>query len=634
MRRAGTGGERVEAVELRLGITRAVVRAGVGEAVGGQHAIEARAAHPVVEVPVFLRVVDELDARARGDEILLRRLRDVAAVVEPVSPVRHVGRELLLNLARHQVAALEFALLVALQRACVPDEPAGHNQVLRRTVAGLFVRRVPERLAGLGVHAALRAVAAGVEHRIAGEHDARRVVELEDRALRGLLAGPTLRARRRVKRDEAVAVVIHDLLAVAGERDGRDFLVRLAPENFPGLRVNRHQVARLLVPVVFVHHAALVALLLHGKLFQRPRTRVHQRVEDAVGDDEFLRAFRAFEHPDGLARRTVEAGDRGLDAERDEDALALRDQPARELRGAGLQRPEMRVPRRDGLLPEDGAVERVARDELPLGRQQDGDARAFIHDVKEPARRRDLRAEARHAVVMPRPARAAHPLQPLRRADDAVLRGRVAFRVVEVMRPLVEAGVLGLHGLLPLATLLHHRDAVGHQRAHDLDHRHAAGLLGDEEVHRVVHVGEQRAVELVDADRAVAASGGDGVARGGDFRRVWVEALHLVTVIRPQCGGELAIPHPEVDDDAALDAGGGEDLPRVIGGGGGERNRSEVQQQRNGDRGEEGVPSRARLSPARRRTMRPSQRHGEDTAPYQRGGQRGDGLEETQGVHG
>ena len=99
MRRACATGHRVEAIKLRLGVAGAVVRTGVGEAVGGHHAVETRAAHPVIEVPVLLLVVHELDARARGNQILLRRLRDVAAVVEPVGPVRHVRRELLLHLA-------------------------------------------------------------------------------------------------------------------------------------------------------------------------------------------------------------------------------------------------------------------------------------------------------------------------------------------------------------------------------------------------------------------------------------------------------------------------------------------------------------------------------------------------------
>ena len=237
MRRARATGHRVEPIELRLGVARAVVRAGVGKAIGGHHAIEARAAHPVVQVPVLLLVVHELDARARRNQILLRRLRDVAAVVEPVSPVRHVGRELLLHRAGAEVAALELALLIALQRARVPHEAARDNQILRRAVAGLLVRVLPERLARRRVNAPLRAVAARVEHRVAGEEHARRIVELEERALAGLLARPLLRAGLRVKRHKRVAVVIHQPRAIACDGDGRDFLVGLAPKQLACLRV-------------------------------------------------------------------------------------------------------------------------------------------------------------------------------------------------------------------------------------------------------------------------------------------------------------------------------------------------------------------------------------------------------------
>ena len=57
-------GERVHPEELRLGITGAVVRTSVGEAIARQDTVETRAADPVIEVPVLVLVVDILDPGA------------------------------------------------------------------------------------------------------------------------------------------------------------------------------------------------------------------------------------------------------------------------------------------------------------------------------------------------------------------------------------------------------------------------------------------------------------------------------------------------------------------------------------------------------------------------------------------
>ena len=523
--------ERVHAVELRLGITRAIVRPRVGQPVARQHAVQTRPAHPVIDVPMLGLDVHELDARARRQQKTIRRLRDVTAMVKPIRV--HVRRELHLDLARHRIAPDELARHIAGQRRRVPHEAVGHDQILRRTVAGFVVRRAPQLLPRVDVQALHRTIAARVEHHVVVQHHARPEIVLEQFPLRRGRPRPALRARRRIELNQFVAVVKHHALAIRRERERRDLHLRLAPQQPPRTHLDRHQIARLLIPIVLRLHALLIArVVLRRELLEHPRPRIHETKQHAADVQDFLRALRALEHARRLARRRIDLTHRRVDAERHEHALAIRDEPPRQLRRPRFQRPQIALPLFDALLPKHRTIERVARDQRPLRGQQNRNPRTLIHDVKNPPARRHHRAQARHPIMMPRPARTAHPLQPLRRRDHLIVRRRGALRVVVIVRPLVERRRAFLHRLHPLAVLPHERDAVGHEHAQHLAHRHAAQILRDQQVHQIVDERQLPPVEKLHAHRPINTELLNRLARRRHLCRVKHQPENLKTRTR------------------------------------------------------------------------------------------------------
>jgi hypothetical protein len=132
----------------------------------------------VIEIPVLLFHIDILDAGAAGDDVFLRRLAHVAAVMEPVGALRHIGEEALLFLAGEWIKAAILAALIAVNVAGIPHEALGHDDVLQAAVAALFMRRGPHVFARFGVHALHRAIATGVDDHIVVHEDARGEIEL------------------------------------------------------------------------------------------------------------------------------------------------------------------------------------------------------------------------------------------------------------------------------------------------------------------------------------------------------------------------------------------------------------------------------------------------------------------------
>ena len=106
---------------------------------------------------------------------------------------------------------------------------------------------------------------------------------------------------------------------------------------------------------------------------------------------------------------------------------------------------------------------------------------------------------------MPRPARAAEPLQMLRRTDDVVVGHGIAAGIVQIVRPLVDVLRARLDRLLPGVSLPDVGHAVGNQDAHHLRHGDAVQVFGHDEVDQIVDVRQPVAGELIDADLAIRA---------------------------------------------------------------------------------------------------------------------------------
>ena len=115
------------------------------------------------------------------------------------------------------------------------------------------------------------------------------------------------------------------------------------------------------------------------------------------------------------------------------------------------------------LLPEDRAVEAVAGDQRPVGRQEDVVAQSFVDDVEDPAAGGDHGVHAGHEVVVAQPLGLADPLDPARRTDHRVAADHRALRVVMEVRPLVDLLGPGLDDPL----FAHHGHAAGSQHAQE-----------------------------------------------------------------------------------------------------------------------------------------------------------------------
>ncbi len=125
------------------------MRGCVGQAVARQHPVEAAATHPVVDRPVLILVIHELDPGTTGHQEVRGGLGDVAPMVEPVGTyIRGKGH---LDFSRQQVPAKKFAGIPTAGRRSRPDQAVDNEQVFRGLVAPAFMRCLPERLAGLEV---------------------------------------------------------------------------------------------------------------------------------------------------------------------------------------------------------------------------------------------------------------------------------------------------------------------------------------------------------------------------------------------------------------------------------------------------------------------------------------------------
>ena len=554
------GGEGVEAVLLGLDVAGATVGRGVDHAVAGHDAVNAPAAHPVVHVPVIRGRIDELDARPRRQEKLLRCLGRVAAVVEPVDV--HVGRELIDDLARAGVAADEDARVLAVGDRAGPDEPADDEQVLRRLVPRRGMLADPETLARRRVIAAHRALAPREQHHVLVRDQSRTVARVHGHTQAHGERAPLLAALHLAQADDLLAVAEQHALGPHRHRHVRhgdlllpEGLARLETHRLenPLFPVPRPAAVRPLRVVPDVGALLAVVVMLH-------HVGVDHQVQHAVGRDHLGRALAARERPQRLARGGVEFRHRRVEPERDVDAVAQADQATRHVGRAALEPPEVRVPHRDRTLPQDRAVERIAGDQRPLARQADRRRGAFVDDVEDAPAAGDQRRHAGHVVMVAAPARAAHPLHPSRRADDRILRHRVAAGVVPVVRPLVNLFGARLDRLGPLAALLHVRHAVGTEHAHHVRHRRSPEVLRHDQIDQVLRIRQPPAGPPIDRHLPVDAQRLDMLPRLRNVGGIPVQTVHHVRFARPQRRGQLPVPGADVNDQPTPDARGIQNL--------------------------------------------------------------------------
>ncbi len=224
-----------------------------------------------------------------------------------------------------------------------------------------------------------------------------------------------------------------------------------------------------------------------------------------------------------------------------------RDELAGHLGGTAFPRPEASEPLLDGLFPEDDAVVRVARHELPVGGELDGSAGSLVDDVENATVGGDHRVDARHVLVGGRPEGLAGPLEAAREAAVRIIAHHVVGGVVLVVGP-VGAGIVGggLRGRPLVDAGFAEESAAGGEGAHGFLPGEGSAAREDNEVHEAVGMGKFLAGPELGGN-----PGGDGVVEP-----VIAEAL-------PGAGDVRGIGVEAVDDDGGVDGGERGDEPAV-----------------------------------------------------------------------
>jgi len=564
LRRLGLRGEGIEAPELDARVAEALVRRHVEQAVGGDAAVAARRAQPVVLHVVIAREVEELDAALGQQQVAVGGLAAVAApVVLRADQVRDLDGPL--DLARARVASLAFdrrlRAAVATLGAAQPHEAGGDEQIgrvgdARAHAARPFPELLPVRRGEGG-----DPIAGGVEDHVLVEHQrAARVARPAASAARG---GPPLLAGLQVEAHEGL-LVVEARAAALGAEGQRDDGRRLAPPQFaPRLGIERDDGGSPgPADAPFVGVLAPLRLRLgrrgHAELLS------HARQHHAVGADDLVGAQRAVDGAERLPCGGVEDGERRLVAEGGEDARSVGDHPAGERERRAPQPdgvPLAVAPVGDGPLPEQHAAERVAGDQRPSGGEpqvEDPDL-PLVVDVEDAARGRHDGVDAGVELVAAARARPREPAHVPRRPDPQIGGDGVAARVVEIVAPLV--GVLRhrLHRLLP-CDIGH---AAGAEHAHHLGHGHPAQGVGHDQRSEVLRVRQPRAPEAIDRHGPIETPRLDPLARLRHVGRVGIQAVDDVAVTGPQRRRQRAVAAAQMDDEPALDPSGLENPLRL-----------------------------------------------------------------------
>ena len=135
---------------------------------------------------------------------------------------------------------------------------------------------------------------------------------------------------------------------------------------------------------------------------------------------------------------------------------------------------------------------------------------------------------------------------------------RVAPRIVQVVRPLVDVVGPRLDGRVPPAAFPHARHAAAPARE-DLFLGNLSRPLAHQKVDQIIDIRQSPAGPRFGRDLSVKAQRPDPLAGRGHVARIGIQALHKIAVVDMQGGRKLAVAAAQVHDEAPVDAAGGKD---------------------------------------------------------------------------
>jgi len=136
------------------------MRRRIGQPVRRHHPVETTAPHPVIDVPIFLLVVDKFDPGARRHQKALGRFRNVTSVMKPVG--LHIGGELFLHIPSARIPPGVNSAVLSGGQGSGPHQASHHEQILQGLISGRIVLGLPKCLPTGQVETLHLAIAASI----------------------------------------------------------------------------------------------------------------------------------------------------------------------------------------------------------------------------------------------------------------------------------------------------------------------------------------------------------------------------------------------------------------------------------------------------------------------------------------
>ena len=281
---------------------------------------------------------------------------------------------------------------------------------------------------------------------------------------------------------------------------------------------------------------------------------IAQKQEIALTIDDLLGLLAALDDLLRFSGDGIENMYRTLKIKGHEDPVVPGDQPERQACRSRPEAAQLVHPALHGSLPENHTVEGIASDQGPPRLEPDVHRRSLIDDVEHAAPVGHCGAEAGRLLVRSREPGISDPLDVTRRPDELVPGDRVIVRPVQEMGPVIDLIRPRLDLTFPLPAVFNEQNPLGHQHPHHLGEIQPSRFAADDQVDKVVRVGELLPAPGLYGDASVAPERLDLPASRGDKLSVLLEPVNHPAAGFAKRRGQAAIPTARMNHQAAPDS--------------------------------------------------------------------------------